>query len=306
MRFIFEYPSYIYFLFIIPLIIFIYFFSLRVGKSKAIKFANFDAISKIEGIDILSKNITLLIFTCFIIFLLVFSLSGASLEVVSKVSDNSFVIAIDSSQSMYADDVKPSRIDAAKQIASSFVDSSPIGTRFAIVSFSGNSLIEKEVSDNKNDLSFGINNIEISDVYGTDIYEAVLTASKLLKSYDNKILILLSDGQINVGTIDDAIDLAKEDKIKIHTIALGTKEGGNTFFGISKVDEDSLKALSYNTEGEYFFADDTSKLESSFNLIYELKQGEKIIPLRNYFLIMSLFLILISYFLNNTRYRMFP
>ncbi len=59
--FSFSNPSYIYLLFLVPIIIFFHFFSLKNNYGKAIKFANFDAIARIKGIDIYSKNIFILI-----------------------------------------------------------------------------------------------------------------------------------------------------------------------------------------------------------------------------------------------------
>ena len=53
-------PQYLFLLFLIPIVIFIHINSLRTSKTRAIKFANFDAIRKINGVELFSKNITVL------------------------------------------------------------------------------------------------------------------------------------------------------------------------------------------------------------------------------------------------------
>ncbi len=132
----FTHPYYLFLLVVIPLIIFIHFISLRHKGGHALKFANFEAISKIRGIDLYSKNISILILTILISILLIFSVAGFTIQRTMSASSFSFVIAIDSSTSMDADDMSPDRITAAKNTALKFVDLTPLGTRFGVISFS--------------------------------------------------------------------------------------------------------------------------------------------------------------------------
>ena len=110
-------------------------------------------------------------------------------------------------------------------VAKDFVDAIPYEINIGVVSFSGSSYIEQDVSLDKSDIKNAIGNIELSGFGGTDLYEAVITSTNLLENEENKAIVLLSDGQINVGTIGDAIDYANENDVIIHTIAMGTKEG---------------------------------------------------------------------------------
>ncbi len=302
MIFTFSHPRYLFLLLIIPLIFIIHFYSLGNRKRVALKFANFDAIARIKGIDFFSKNITILFLSLFIILLITFAISGFTVHMFKEASSFSFVIAIDSSQSMGADDMFPSRLEVSKQTAIDFIDTAPIGGKIGIVSFAGGSYIDQDLSIDKERIKASIDGIILSTFGGTDLYEAIITSSNLLQNEKNKAIILLSDGQINVGTVEDAVDYANKNNIIVHTIAIGTKEGGITGYGISKLDEDSLKALSYNTGGEHFNANDKKTLSQSFLDVLKLTRKSVSIDLTNYLLIFALAIFIFKFFLINTRY----
>ncbi len=302
MDFTFSHTQYLFLLFLIPLLFFIHFLALGNRKKKALKFANFDAIAKIEGIDFFSKNIVMLFVNVLIILSLVFAVSGLTVHTVKESTSFSFVIAIDSSQSMDANDLLPSRISVAKEIASNFVDNLPLDVDVGIVSFSGGSKIEHDMTQRKDELKKAINEIELSGYGGTDLYEAILTSSNMLKNKDFKAVIMLSDGQINVGSVDDAVSYANDNNVIVHTIGMGTKEGGNTQYGISKLDEDSLKSLAYNTQGVYFSGNTKENLTKSFSNVLKLTKRKVSIPLSDYLIFAAIFLVALEFFLSNTRY----
>ena len=306
MKIIFSHPDYLLLLFIIPVLIFIHFLAINLKRSQALKFANFDAIARIKGVDLYSKNITVLIFNIFIVFLIVFSVAGMILKTEGSLSPFSFVIAIDSSQSMEANDIKPSRLEAAKEESLAFINLVPLGTRIGVVSFSGNAQIVQTITSDKNLVNTAIKSIIVQSTGGTDITEAVITSANLLEGEEKKAIILLSDGQLNVGDLEDAINYAKKYSAFVHTIAIGTTIGGETSYGLSKLDEDSLKSIAYNTQGIFSSVEDKEDLMRAFREIADVKLGEVSVNLSDYLLFASLFLVVFVYILNNTRFRVFP
>src|SRR3989344_4807195 len=96
----FTRPDYLLFLGLIPLVILIHFFMLKRKRAFALTFANFDALARVKGVDLLSKNIVVLVITILIIILLSLSLSGTTMNRVLYSSSSSFVIAVDTSGSM--------------------------------------------------------------------------------------------------------------------------------------------------------------------------------------------------------------
>ena len=299
----FAHPAHLFFLLLIPLMIFIHFFSLKSTRATALRFANFPAIARIKGIDFFSKNLVITGLSILVVLLLVLALSGMILNIMIDASSYSFVIALDASQSMEANDLLPNRMEAAKDAALEFVGSVPIATRMGVISFSGNSLIEQDLTDSKNLVKTAIKDVVVSDISGTDLFEAVITGTNLLKAEETRAIILLSDGQINVGSIADAIEYANTNQVVIHSIAVGTEEGGIARYGLSKLDENSLKALAYNTGGEFFRATDKATLvESFYNAIGKTRKKVGI-NLGVYLLIAAMILFTIEYFLISTKYR---
>lgn len=306
MSFDFIKPDYLIFLVAIPLIIFLHFYMLKRKRSHALRFANFNAIAKVKGVDLLSKNIVVLAMTLLIALLLILSLSGVKIQRTLYASSFSFVLAIDSSQSMEATDFYPNRLEAAKTTALDFIETTPLGTRLGVVSFSGNSFIEQDITEDKEFVKLAINDIPLSAIGGTDLKEAVITSTNLLQGEEAKSIILLSDGRINVGTIEEAINYANEHDVIVHTIGMGTESGGLTSFGLSKIDEDSLKALAFNTGGTYSKADSVDLLSEAFGQVIELKFKKVTLDISRYLLFAALVLFIIEYILISTRYRILP
>jgi len=261
-------------------------------RGKAIRFANFESIARVKGIDLYSKNLIILSLNVLIVLSLIFALAGLTIHQEMKSSSFSYVITIDSSQSMGAKDLVPDRLSAAKESAKEFIDLLPIGTNVGVTSFSGNTKIEQKLTNDKGALKNAIDNIKLTDIGGTDIFEAYTTSSLLLQKEQNKAIIILSDGQINVGNIDDVINSAVIDETVIHTIGIGTVEGGNTSFGLSKLDEDSLKSLAYSTKGRYFNVASKDKMKESFKEIIPLTDKVVAINLSFYLIILTTILFI--------------
>lgn len=302
MMFSFLRPQYLFFLFAIPLLLMVHFFSLSSRKKVALKFANFDAIARIRGIDFFSKNLFDLFLSLFIAFFLIMAISGLNVHVSKETSSFSFVLAIDNSQSMDADDFLPNRLSASKQTAIDFVNELPFGVRMGVISFAGTSYIEQDLTEDKEIVVGAIKKIEIGSFGGTNLYEAVITSSNLLKKEDHKAIILLSDGQINIGSIENTIDYANMNDVIIHSIAMGTEEGGVAGYGISKVDEASLKSVAHYTGGNFFRAQDKESLSQSFSEILSLTTKKVSIDLSNYLVIFTLILFVIKFLFSNLRY----
>lgn len=295
----FDYSNYLIFLLAIPILVFFYFFSLKNLKGKSLNFANFSAIAKVKGIDLYSKNLIPLFINILFIFLLVFSLSGIRLHKIMDVSSFSFIIAIDNSQSMEAEDLLPNRISVAKKNAIEFINALPFNSNVGIVSFAGSTYIEQGITNDKQELKKAINRIQADNFGGTDIYEAILTSINLLKGEENKAIILLSDGQINVGDVNLIIELLREEEIVVNTIGLGTLEGGNTSYGISKLDIDTLKAISYNSQGKFFNVSTDIEIKNSFGEMMNITKKMGSIKLSNYLIIIALILFVLKEFLVN-------
>ncbi len=307
--FSFVYPQFLWFLVLIPFFILVYLFSLSINKKKGMVFGNFKALERFYGIEFFSKNFFYLYFNLFLLIILVLGLSGMMVEFETDTSLSSFVIAIDSSSSMLTNDISPNRFEFSKDIAGKFIASLPIGVNVGIIGFSGASIVYQDMTTNKMFSKMGIDNIEIGEIEGTNIYDALLSADKMfdfLSDGKKRTVILFSDGQLNVGDAPLIIDFANRNNIIIYTIGVGTESGGDSVFNmISKADIDFLKSLSFNTEGQFYKVNNEEFLELLNKFGVNGKYNIKI-DLSMYLIILVVLLFFINWVLYNFRFRIYP
>lgn len=308
-EFTFDNPAYLWTLLIIPFVIITHFFTLKKAKTAALKFSNYNAIERVSKGEFLgkpykgffkNKNLSLLILRLIVYTLLIFSVTGTTVWYLGTVSDYDFVLAIDSSSSMLADDFDPNRLEAAKDAAKQFISIVPDRSNIGVTTFASSAFIDLELISDKGELKVVISNIGIKESGGTNIGDAIITSSNLMTSEKgdkkSRAIILITDGQSNVGTpVDVAIDYAKSKNTVIHTIGIGTEEGGK-LMGVnftSKLDEESLNVISSSTDGKYFRAESKEFLIEAFNEIASF--SEKKIPFNISWILLIIALVLLAF-----------
>ena len=308
MEITFTHPEYLWFLFMVPILIIVHFVSLKSTKRKALKFANFDAIERVTGGKVFSRNLFLLFIRLIIVILFIFALAGATYWYSGAGSNFDFVLAIDSSSSMLTTDIEPSRLEAAKIYANDFLDEISPNSKVGVVSFAGTSIIEQELIDSFTFVRKAINNIQIRNIGGTDIGEAIITSSNLFIGENPGVIILLTDGQSNVGiNINDAIEYIKSKQIIIYTIGVGTETGGQYLGNVSlTLDEGILRTIAENTEGKYFLADSAESLRNTYIEIANTTETRIKQNLTFPFFVISLILVLLEWTMINTKYKTIP
>ena len=262
-----------------------------------------------------NKNIFLLFLRLVIYAMLVFSVTGTTLWYTGKASDFDFVLAIDSSTSMLADDFNITRLEAAKEAAILFVDSAVRQSNIAVVSFASTVFVDKGLVSDKEEVKTIISLLDIKESGGTNIGDTLITSANLLTNKEakenetSKVIILLTDGQSNVGTpVDIALTYVKAREIVVHTIGVATEEGGK-LFGldvISKLDEDTLKKIASQTNGKYFKAESKTILENAFKEIASFTEKRISLNISWILLIIALALLAMEWLLTLTIYKTVP
>ena len=239
------------------------------------------------------------------------------------------IMAIDVSASMLARDLKPNRLEALKKVAIDFVDRRP-NDRIGIVVYAGESFTQTPITSDKNIVKKTISELKWGQLDGgTAIGMGLGSGVNRLKesSAKSKVIILLTDGVNNAGNIDPrtATELAKELKIKVYTIGIGTN--GTADFPWSKdprtgklnfrkqqveIDEKLLQEIAQQTEGKYFRATDNQSLKEIYDEIDALEKT-KIEEFKYYnyqekfrvFIFLSIGLLLLEFVLRNTVFKSF-
>lgn len=238
-------------------------------------------------------------------------------------------LALDISESMRAEDFEgANRIQIAKSVINDFL-SHRENDRIGLVIFAGESFTLCPLTLDYSVLIELLRDVEIGQLEdGTAIGDALATATHRLEISESKtkIVILLTDGENNAGSIDPetAAALAQSFGIKVYTIGMG-KEGGaripyaDTTFGkryrevLTYLDEGTLKQIASITGGRYFRAIDTQSLQRIYAEIdlFEKTKFEVVSTvdhkeLAAYILIPAVLLLGIEILLSNTVLRKIP
>lgn len=202
----------------------------------------------------------------------------------SNVEGTDIVLALDISSSMLATDLRPTRFEAAKGVATKFVGQRT-NDNIGLVVFSGESLSLMPLTSDKAALVNAIQNVKVGDLNdGTAIGDGIASAINRIVSGQakSKSIILLTDGTNNAGDVapSTAAQIAKEKGIKIYTIGVGTNGsiqitdpyGFSTTTMETKIDEATLKNIAQITNGKFFRATDTRMLRDVFSEIDALEK----------------------------------
>jgi Ca-activated chloride channel family protein len=175
------------------------------------------------------------------------------------------VLCVDTSGSMRATDVDPTRAVAAAAAVRAFVDGVPNGTRLAIVSFAGGAGVVQPLTDDRDAVRDAVAQIPAPNG-GTAIGEALATAARQLPSSGRRAIVLITDGVNNMGA--DPLGVAQQlgaNGIEIDTIGIGTNDSGQLVPGTdiaASIDEDALRAIASSGHGAYARANDAGTLRS--------------------------------------------
>jgi len=304
----FLYPKFLILLFLIPFFIFVYFFSFVYNKKKSMVFSNFGAMKRFYDIEFFSRNFVALYLNLAVISMVILALAGMGITFNATTSSFSYVIALDSSQSMTAEDVSPNRFIVAKDEAKNFVDLLPVGVEIGIIGFSGDATIYQNIDSSKIKAKLALDAIEIGDVSGTNIYNALLAANDLFENRQMKSVVLISDGQLNIREAPQIIRYINRNNLIVNTIAVGTIEGGTVpeFNTISKVDEDLLKSIAFNSGGKFFNVNDLDEMRDSLESIFLETNKDVTIDLSIYFLIIVVVILTFLWVMYNLRFKTIP
>jgi Ca-activated chloride channel family protein len=232
---------------------------------------------------------------------------------------------MDVSGSMLADDIKPNRLEAAKEVAANFIDDRPTD-RIGLVVYEGDAFTKSPLTTDHELLKTQLEKVQTGMVVGgTAIGLGLITATNRLIESDakSKVIILMTDGMNNSGDMppEKAAHIAKEMGICVYTIGMGKEGGGsmNIFGGLSAsmgsdLDEALLTDIANLTGGKYFRAESKTELQGIYDEIDQMEKAKvkvldfKVSPPERFygFLLLGLFLILLNKIMNATLLKSIP
>lgn len=245
----------------------------------------------------------------------------------SEIEGIDIMLAIDVSTSMLAEDLKPNRLEAAKEVAAEFVNGRP-SDNIGITLFAGESFTQCPLTVDHAVLLNLIKDIKCGIIEdGTAVGMGIANAITRLKDSKakSKVIILLTDGTNNRGDISPltAAEMAKSFAIRVYTIGVGTNGTapypypvGGTVQYINvpvEIDEKTLTQIAGITEGNYFRATSNSKLKEVYEEIDKLektklnvKQYSKRQEEYQLFALAAFFCVLLEILLRNSVLKKIP
>jgi Ca-activated chloride channel family protein len=206
------------------------------------------------------------------------------------------ILAFDVSGSMAADDLRPTRMEAAKAAARAFVERQPESVRIGIVAFSDNGLSVQVPTNDKAEVEAAINRLAPSR--GTSLANGILASLNAITlaetgepprlysnltptvsptpvpvpkgSHTSAMIVLLTDGD-NTSPPDPAaaVQLATDRGVRIHTVGIGSAAGATLqvegFSVFTQLDEAGLKQIAERTGGSYSNATDEQSLQAIYD-----------------------------------------
>ena len=290
---VFIWPEMLWLLLLVPLLVLAYVWAQRRRVKYAVRFASLslvrDALGKGPG---WRRHVPPALFLGALTLMLI-GLARPQAVVILPKQEGTVILTIDVSGSMMADDLKPTRMEAAKDAARNFVQKQPNGVRMAVVSFTDNAFIVQAPTTDRDAVVAAINRLQPQR--GTAIGRGILTSLDAIFETNNAdlppsaratalpsptplpkgqyapaIVVLLTDGESNVGP--EPVDTAKEAQVRgvrIYTIGIGTAEG--TILRIqgravrTRLDEAGLKRVAEITDGEYYNATNEQDLHRIYD-----------------------------------------
>jgi Ca-activated chloride channel family protein len=202
--------------------------------------------------------------------------------------EGTVILAFDVSNSMRADDLKPSRLDAAKAAARAFVDNQPPTIRIGIVAFSGGGLVVQRPTDDRQAVLDTID--RLTPEGATSLSEGIFASLNALSDhpialdpaalqegappidigdFSSSVVLLLTDGE-NTESPDplELAQVAADAGARIYSIGLGSPEGAvlelDGFRVQTRLDETILRQIADTTNGAYYRAEDEASLKEIY------------------------------------------
>ena len=291
-------------------------------KTSSVQVSSFNSLKNFFGNQ--GKIKVFFINALFIVALLLIILGFARPQISSLDKDITvevidIVLVLDTSSSMLAEDFKPNRLEAVKDAAKEFIKNRS-GDRIGLLVFGKDTFIQCPLTIDYSVLNNLLSEVTVMEPKydGTAIGVAIANGVNRLRNSESesKVIILLSDGSNNVGSIDpiSAAKIAKEYNIKVYTIGAGTNQSITQIpgrgFVRNEIDEDTLKGIAEVTNAKYFRATDKKSLSGIYTEIDNLEKSEITVSYFSsyqeiyiWFLIIGFFFLIISEILRAYYFR---
>lgn len=199
------------------------------------------------------------------VLLVVLAVSGPHVRAIVPSLGGSVVLCIDTSGSMNAQDVAPTRAQAALAAMRAFISQAPPQTAIGIISFASDAQVLAQPTRDRDQIETALDAVPAPNG-ATAIGDALALAQRILPATGSRAVVLITDGESNAGS--DPMQAARSlgaAHIALYTIGIGTNSGALIpgTLQTAGIDEDALRAYAAATGGAYSRADDAVQLREA-------------------------------------------
>jgi Ca-activated chloride channel family protein len=269
----FEWPQLLLGLLLIPIVVGLYLRAQRRRRAYALRFASLSLLEQVvTARPGWRRHVPPLLYALSLVALMV-ALARPSAVVAVPRDQATAVLVVDVSGSMAAEDLKPSRLAAAQQAASDYVDQLPASTRVGLVSFQTSAAVQVAPTTDREAVRRAIGRLRAEG--GTAIGDGLAAALAQIADRPTDqsgqpapaAIVLLSDGQQTAGSpAAEVAARARSQGIKVDTVGIGQRGAAPVLRGRQTVglDEAALQQIATTTGGRYFYAGESSELRAIY------------------------------------------
>jgi len=328
----FAHPEYLNLLYLIPVLIVVFWYLGRYRMKLLQHFADKELHETLLPTDSNFKRWLKFVVVLLAIVCLVLAAAnpqvGTKMQEVKQTGIDVFIL-LDVSNSMMAEDIKPSRLEKAKNQISNLINKLR-GDRIGLIIFAGQAYVQIPLTTDYSAANLFLSAVDVNSVpsQGTAIAAAIKLAVSSFDSLSTqKVIIAITDGEDHEGDVQEAVEGAVSKNIKIYTIGLGSQDGvpipvydnyhrvvgfkkdrlGNTV--LTKLDEATLKKIAIDGNGTYYRGTNYEDyLDKIYSELSELEQTEfgvkKVTDYEDrfyYFLIPAIILLVLEFFISEKK-----
>lgn len=290
----FEDPSYLWLLWLIPVLVLVRLVGWRRRKAKLKRLGDPELLKQL--MPNISKYRPTVKFVLMLAALALLIVMVARPQMGSKISHDKrhgieTIICLDISNSMLAQDVAPSRLDKSKMLIENLVDNFN-NDKIGLIVFAGDAYVQLPITSDYVSAKMFLQNINPSliQTQGTNIGEAIALASKSFSQQENvgRAIIVITDGENHEEGAQEAAAAANKQGVNVFILGIGNPQGapipmgdgsylkdhsGNTV--MTALNEQMCRELAQAGKGEYIHVDNTSDAEKKLNDdITKLQKGD--------------------------------
>ncbi len=228
----FENPDFLWFLVLIPILTIFFVYAMWQRKAMIERLGESHLISQLTSGLSKYKHTTKFVLLILGFVFLTIGLANpqwGAKTITAKAQGVDIFIALDISQSMLAEDVRPNRMERAKKFAQDFIRARRLD-QIGIIVFAGNAFLQMPLTSDKSAANLFLKTADpsMAPSQGTAIGEAINTAEESFseESGNSKILLIITDGENHDEETMTAAKIASENGLRIFSIGVGTAEGG--------------------------------------------------------------------------------